>query len=187
MISRDSLIRLLLILPKAKTILRSHLRKMRRLALPHPQNLRVAPADRDASPGRADGAVAQPSYAPEPAAAPPPKAQITDSESTTEVATRQKKEADKNETNRRENKKEHARELMKVRIRLLARRPQGVRPLLKARISGVPLRLENLRAVWERKPKTMKRRLALFPAEGFAGREAFGSILLSNRRRRQLS
>ncbi|MCM3904577.1 MAG: hypothetical protein ND866_23010 [Pyrinomonadaceae bacterium] len=53
-------------------------------------------ADRDASAGKAAGAVAQPSYAPEPAAPPPPKPQTTGEESRTEVLARQKKEADKN-------------------------------------------------------------------------------------------
>jgi len=51
-------------------------------------------ADRDASAARPGAAVAQPSYAPEPAAPPPPK---TVSESPREVDERQKKEADKNE------------------------------------------------------------------------------------------
>ena len=53
-------------------------------------------ADRDASAGKAAGEVAQPAYAPEPPAAPAPKPQTTENESRTEVAARQKKEADKN-------------------------------------------------------------------------------------------
>ncbi|MDQ3174846.1 MAG: hypothetical protein M3Q91_14265, partial [Acidobacteriota bacterium] len=52
-------------------------------------------SDRDASPAKAAGAVAQPSYAPDPAAPPAPKPQTTHTETRTEVAARQKEEADK--------------------------------------------------------------------------------------------
>ncbi|MFN2512573.1 MAG: hypothetical protein ABR568_14280 [Pyrinomonadaceae bacterium] len=49
----------------------------------------------DASAGKAAGAVAQPSYAPEPPPAAAPKPQITHAEERTEVAARRKEEADK--------------------------------------------------------------------------------------------
>jgi hypothetical protein len=60
-----------------------------------PTDSMTVTSDRDASAGKATGAVAQPSYAPEPAAAPPPKPQITQTESRIEVAARQKEETDK--------------------------------------------------------------------------------------------
>ncbi len=78
-------------------------------------------SERDASPGRATGAVAQPSYAPEPAAPPPPKPQITHTESRTEVAARQKEEADKK-------KDEPAREQEGARARTDDNQYQVARP-----------------------------------------------------------
>jgi hypothetical protein len=66
-------------------------------------------SDRDASLGKAAGAVAQPSYAPEPAAPPPPKPQTTHTESRTEVAGRQKGEADKKDELAREQEGARAR------------------------------------------------------------------------------
>lgn len=66
-------------------------------------------SDRDASPGKAAGAVAQPSYAPEPAAPPPPKPQTTHTEARTEVAARQKEEADKRDEPAREQEGARAR------------------------------------------------------------------------------
>ncbi len=78
-------------------------------------------SDRDASAGKAAGAVARPSYAPEPAAPPPPKPQITHTESRTEVADRQKEEADKK-------KDEPAREQEGARARTDDNQYQVARP-----------------------------------------------------------
>jgi hypothetical protein len=59
-----------------------------------PKDSVTVSSDRDAPPGKATVAVAQPSYAPDPAA-PSPKPQTTHTEARTEVAGRQKEEADK--------------------------------------------------------------------------------------------
>jgi len=81
----------------------------------------TATSERDASPGKAVGAVAQPSYAPEPAAPPPPKPQTTHTESRTEVAARQKEETDKK-------KDEPAREQEGARARTDDNQNQVARP-----------------------------------------------------------
>jgi hypothetical protein len=73
-----------------------------------------------ASMGKAAGAVAQPSYAPEPAPPPAAKPQITHTDSRTEVAGRQKEEADK--------KDEPAREQEGARARTDANQNQVARP-----------------------------------------------------------
>ncbi|MBA2524679.1 MAG: hypothetical protein H0V18_02690 [Pyrinomonadaceae bacterium] len=77
-------------------------------------------SDRDASAGKAAG-VASPSYAPEPVAASPPKPQTTHTESRTEVAARQKGEADKE-------KDESAREQEGARARTDDSQNQVARP-----------------------------------------------------------
>lgn len=77
-------------------------------------------SERDAAAGKAAGAVAQPSYATEPAAPPAAKPQITHAESRTEVAARQKEEADK--------KDEPAREQEGARARTDANQNQVARP-----------------------------------------------------------
>jgi hypothetical protein len=66
-------------------------------------------AERDAAPAKAAGAVAQPSYAPEPAAPPPPKSETTRAESRTEASARQKEEADKKNEPAREQEAARAR------------------------------------------------------------------------------
>ena len=66
-------------------------------------------AQGNVSPGNAAAGVAQPSYAPEPAAPPPPKTQTTVTESRTEVVTRQKEEADKKSEPAREQEAARAR------------------------------------------------------------------------------
>ena len=66
-------------------------------------------SDKDASPGKAAGVVASPSYASEPAAPPPPKPQTTHTEARTEVAARRKEEADKKDARAREQEGARAR------------------------------------------------------------------------------
>jgi hypothetical protein len=66
-------------------------------------------SDKNASPGKAAGVVAQPSYAPEPEAPPPPKPQTTSTEARSEVAARQKGEADKKDEPAREQEGARAR------------------------------------------------------------------------------
>jgi hypothetical protein len=66
-------------------------------------------SDKNASPGKAAGVVAQPSYAPEPEAPPPPKPQTTSTEARSEVAARQKGEADKRDEPAREQEGARAR------------------------------------------------------------------------------
>ena len=66
-------------------------------------------SDKDASPGKAAGVVASPSYASEPAAPPPPKPQTTHTEARTEVAARRKEEADKRDEQAREQEGARAR------------------------------------------------------------------------------
>lgn len=78
-------------------------------------------SERDATPGKAAGAVAQPSYAPDPATPPAPKPQTTHTESRTEVAARQKEEADKK-------KDEPAREQEGARARTDDNQKQVARP-----------------------------------------------------------
>ncbi len=77
-------------------------------------------SDGDNSAGKAVGAVAQPSYAPEPAPPAAPKPQITHAEERTEVAGRQKEEADK--------KDEPAREQEGARARTDANQNEVARP-----------------------------------------------------------
>lgn len=66
-------------------------------------------SNKDASPGKAAGVVASPSYAPEPAAPPAPKPQTTHTEARTEVAARRKEEADKRDEQAREQEGARAR------------------------------------------------------------------------------